>query len=147
MKATHLIYSLACLAALANTNQIAGGLAQQASLGQERAAFNDSLQQTKAAARQTERQAAEDSKLALSRVTGDCIATVDTETKQPTYLYEGRSFLAENGESPQGRVIICSATGDTAEALDGIIQPGSVARVSAQDLSNYQSLFALKGGN
>ena len=78
------------------------------------------------------------SDLALERVKNGCIPVVDEDTRQPTYIYEGRGHVALNGEQVRG-AYICSATGDTAYV--GQNGAEAIARVAAEDKAEYDDIY------
>jgi hypothetical protein len=98
------------------------------------------------ASEQTEaaKAAAKLSAVALERAKS-CRQVIDPKTMKPMVLVEGQGVIAGVGTPVKlTKRLICNAVGDTAYANElGVIQEGSIASVTAEDLPKFQAI--LKG--
>jgi hypothetical protein len=84
------------------------------------------------------------SAVALERAKS-CRQVIDPKTMKPMVLVEGQGVIAGVGTPVKlTKRLICNSVGDTAYANElGVIQEGSIASVTAEDLPEYQRI--LKG--
>jgi predicted flap endonuclease-1-like 5' DNA nuclease len=98
------------------------------------------------AAEQTEaaKAAAKLSAVALERAKS-CRQVIDPVTRQPMALIEGQGVTSGVGVSVRlTKRLVCNSIGDTAYANEaGVVQVGSIASATAEDLAEYQRI--LKG--
>jgi hypothetical protein len=88
--------------------------------------------------------AAKLSAVALERAKS-CRQVIDPKTEKPMALVEGQGVTSGVGVSVRlTKRLVCNSIGDTAYANElGVIQVGSIASVTAEDLPKFQAI--LKG--